>query len=208
MVSPSSCRLQRIYCGSFSAHNAEGTKDSDRAADLDQALGSCFALQLVANIFVTGGTVFVCGTTETEFNLLQHLRLLLLGCPFIIRANVLTHRYLLKKAKIMTKLMNDKNDPATAWLDLMDKAFVVEERAIFFITCVPLFAIHKVAGLAMALFAFLFFIVMDTFFSVSATFLFLRPIVKVMKETTFALVQTSFPRPPPWTKPCHPKSCH
>jgi hypothetical protein len=74
------------------------------AAKLDVTCGSFFMLNLLGNLFNTGASMRVCSGDETAREILLLLCLSAMFGMSIFGCNILSHRYLIEKAKTIIKL--------------------------------------------------------------------------------------------------------
>lgn len=147
-------------------------------------------VQFMSNLLVA---VVNCLYSCAHVNFLTLLLLAYLGAS-VIGTNILCHRYLLEKAKIMTKIINEPHDPSAEHLDTLQRYFSLEVRAFYPVVLGIVF--HFVGGLAndgtgevlqdsgylILEYTILYIMANDLFFSVVITFLFLRPITQILHE--------------------------
>ena len=87
---------------------------------------------------------------------------------------------------------DDDNDPAVRWLKLLDVAFVWEVRLLFLVLAGVLFyLVYKPAAFVLTIVLGASLLVLDSVVSVLVTMIFLRPIVKTMKEASSFVAQES-----------------
>jgi len=103
----------------------------------------------------------------------------------IAGTNLLCHRYLFERTSIMIKLIHDANDPAVAWLKMLEVSFKYEILVLLCIVPVAFVAwmISPPSALIIGGWGCALFAIMDLSFSVIVTGLFLSPIYKVRGET-------------------------
>jgi hypothetical protein len=121
-------------------------------------VGSYFALQWLANILVAATTLASnCVQSETAHSVLLFVNLLAQYGLSVIGTNVLCHRYLVEKARVMIKLyilvgsMDDANDPSVKYLEVLEGSLVWEARSLCFVAVgAPAILIYQPVGLAIA----------------------------------------------------------
>ena len=87
---------------------------------------------------------------------------------------------------------DDDNDPAVRWLNLLDIAFVWEVRLLFLVLAIAIVdLVYEPAAVVVAIMLGASLLVLDSIVSVLVTIIFLRPIVKTMREASFSAAQES-----------------
>jgi hypothetical protein len=137
-------------------------------------VGSYFALQWLANLLVTASALGFCISSPTVKEVALLLNLCLTFGLSLIGTNLLCHRYLCEKARIMIKLyvgrdvsrhsvfadltplalfcnnsLNDANDPSIKWLAWLEGSLKWEVRSLVFVAVgVPMILVYQPVGLA------------------------------------------------------------
>jgi hypothetical protein len=110
-----------LFC---SPHN------SDVAKDLDRTLGSYFALQWLANLLVLASSLANTCTSSTSAGTIGLLVNLFVSFSLsIIGTNLLCHRYLYEKARVMTKLY----DPHSIFCDFQCASLLTVPPSLVFL---------------------------------------------------------------------------
>jgi len=164
----------------LSPHNVK--HNSAVAENLDRTFGSFFAVEVVANLIVSATSLGEnCNSSPTIHQISVAVGILTLFGLSILGTNILCHRYLLAKARVMVNLLNDDNDSAEAWLEWLEYSFKWEIRSLLFVVLgAPLQFIYPPAAKFVVLGGAFCVIFMDTTFSAIVTALYLRPIFKVL----------------------------
>jgi len=164
---------------------------TEKAARLDTTLGSFHLVQFVGNLSVTLANCLYSCENENYYTLLLFLYL----AVSVIGTNTLCHRYLLERAKVMNRLMEDEGESAVETLETLERYFGLEGRTIYFVLLGV--AVHfvgyitdgnesdvNVTATAFKIleYAILLIMALDTYFSIVITSIFLRPVLKVLRE--------------------------
>lgn len=153
------------------------------AEGLDRKLGCYYAVNLVGNALMLGLYSFGCTSNQEQADIMFLIASALTFGVSIIGTNILSHRYMLEKANIMVKLINEDEDPSIQWLAKLESSLVWEIRSLGMVVlgCVALPFSNAAAEVITGL-ASIVVVLMDSAFSAMITAVFLRPVMRVLSD--------------------------
>jgi hypothetical protein len=170
-------------------HSPHLTSPSAEGRELDRKLGSFFAVQLLAGILIAASACYSCTRFGSKAGTILGFfcNLSAFGLS-VLASNLLEHRYLLVKARIVCKIIHSEGEGI---LHLLSRAFSWEILCLVALgVSLVLFELDlKDVLVPVGIFSVAAIMICDTMFSILATSIFIKPLLGAARNASESQVR-------------------